>query len=79
MLIIFGIKISGLFNNKEEMTLEQVKEIVLKAEYIGEEAVKKKYLNQINKRRESFTFFLNILKSLASCLNFIFETLLITL
>ena len=49
----FSIRNSFLKEANKNKTRFFIKEIVLKAEYIGEEAVKKKYLNQINKRRES--------------------------
>ena len=49
----FSIRNSFLKEANKNKIRFFIKEIVLKAEYIGEEAVKKKYLNQINKRRES--------------------------
>lgn len=59
LAIIFGIKISGVFENKEELTLEQVKEIIAKSENIKNYTYKNNYngeeiLRKYNNNKEYF-------------------------
>ncbi|MBQ9657556.1 MAG: hypothetical protein IJV31_02155 [Clostridia bacterium] len=49
----FSIRNSFIKKENFKETRYFVKEIILKSEYIGKEKVKEKYLEQINKRRES--------------------------
>ena len=49
----FSTRNSFIKKENKEKTRYFVKEIVLKSEYIGKEVVREKYLEQINKRKES--------------------------
>ena len=52
----FSIRNSFIKQANKERTRYYIKEAVLKSEYIGKDAVREKYLDQINKRKESLKF-----------------------